>query len=97
MVGLLVFPHFWVQSVIKRHADDRSDIPGTGGELARHLLDGMKLTDVKVESIQPYHENGEPGLERRSGIASNSTRRVDHEPVKAVSQKLAEDSLDHDH
>lgn len=48
-VGLLVAPHFWVQSVIKRHGEQRDDIPGTGGELARHLLDGMKLTDVKVE------------------------------------------------
>lgn len=48
-VGLLVAPHFWVQSVIKRHGAQRDDIPGTGGELARHLLDGMKLTDVKVE------------------------------------------------
>jgi Zn-dependent membrane protease YugP len=38
-----------VKSVIKRHGAERDDIPGTGGELARHLLDGMKLDHVKVE------------------------------------------------
>jgi Zn-dependent membrane protease YugP len=52
IVGLLVFPHFWIQSVIKRHSGDRDDIPGTGGELARHLLDEMKLTGVTVEETE---------------------------------------------
>ena len=47
-----MLPHFWVQSVIKRHGEERADIPGTGGELARHLLDGMKLTHVKVEETK---------------------------------------------
>ncbi len=49
IVAILVLPQFWVKSVIKRHGVERDDIPGTGGELARHLLDGMKLEHVKVE------------------------------------------------
>jgi Zn-dependent membrane protease YugP len=49
IVAILVLPQFWVKSVIKRHGAERDDIPGTGGELARHLLDGMKLEHVKVE------------------------------------------------
>jgi Zn-dependent membrane protease YugP len=49
IVAILVLPQFWVKSVIKRHGAERDDIPGTGGELARHLLDGMKLDHVKVE------------------------------------------------
>ncbi len=52
LVGLVVFPQVWVKSIIKRHGEERSDIPGTGGELARHLLDGMKLEHVKVESTE---------------------------------------------
>lgn len=49
IVAILVLPQFWVKSVIKRNGAERDDIPGTGGELARHLLDGMKLEHVKVE------------------------------------------------
>ncbi len=49
ILTLAVLPSFWVQSVLARHSRERSDFPGTGGELARHLLDEMGLGDVKVE------------------------------------------------
>jgi uncharacterized protein len=52
MIALLllsIVPQLWVSGVMKRHSRERSDFPGTGGEFARHLLDGMKLHDVKVE------------------------------------------------
>lgn len=48
-IGLALLPSFWVKRVIREHSGDRPDMPGTGGELARHLLDGMKLGHVKVE------------------------------------------------
>lgn len=51
-VAVVVLPQLWVKSVIRRHGKDRADIPGTGGELARHLLDGMKLSHVKVEETK---------------------------------------------
>lgn len=47
--GLAVLPGWWVKSVIQRHSVHRDDFPGSGGELARHLLDEMKLNDVGVE------------------------------------------------
>jgi Zn-dependent membrane protease YugP len=49
IIALAVLPSLWVRAVIWRHGGHRSDFPGTGGELARHLLDGMGLTAVKVE------------------------------------------------
>jgi hypothetical protein len=49
VVGLAVLPQMWVQRVIAKHSAYRPDIPGTGGQFARHLLDGMKLHHVKVE------------------------------------------------
>ncbi len=52
IVGLSVLPAIWVRSVMARHAADRADIPGTGAELARHLLDEMKLDHVKVEQTK---------------------------------------------
>jgi Zn-dependent membrane protease YugP len=49
VLALALLPSLWVQAVISRHARERTDFPGTGGELARHLLDEMKLDHVKVE------------------------------------------------
>jgi uncharacterized protein len=49
LMALLVGPQIWVRSVMQRHAVDRPDLPGTGGDLARHLLDLADLRDVKVE------------------------------------------------
>ena len=47
--ALAILPQMWVGRVIARHAHDRPDIPGTGAQFARHLLDEMKLAHVKVE------------------------------------------------
>jgi Zn-dependent membrane protease YugP len=49
VLGLAVLPQMWVRKVIEKHSAERADFPGTGGEFARHLLDEMKLTHVKVE------------------------------------------------
>lgn len=47
---LLIFgPQFWVQWALKKHSADRPDLPGTGGELARHLLDEAGLESVAIE------------------------------------------------
>lgn len=50
--ALAVLPQMWVKNVIKENSAERADIPGSGGELARHLLDGMKLEHVKVEETK---------------------------------------------
>jgi len=50
VVGVVFGPQIWVRHVMKKHAVDRPDFPGTGGELARHLLDEAQLGDVGVEA-----------------------------------------------
>src|SRR5690606_21083409 len=50
LLALAWLPQIWVRSVLARHSKHRPDFPGTGGELARHLLDGMGLHHVKVEA-----------------------------------------------
>lgn len=54
LVGLLflaivVLPQIWVKHTISKHGAERPDLPGTGGELARHLLDRFDLGHVPVE------------------------------------------------
>jgi Zn-dependent membrane protease YugP len=50
LVLAVVFgPQLWVRHAMRRHAGERADLPGTGGELARHLLDLAGLHHVAVE------------------------------------------------
>jgi len=45
-------PQLWVRYVLARHSEPRRDFPGTGGELARHLLDEAGLGHVPVETTE---------------------------------------------
>jgi len=49
VLALAFGPSWWIRRVLKTHGADRPDLPGTGGEFARHLLDDAGLADVKVE------------------------------------------------
>lgn len=49
---LLVFmPTLWVRWVMKRYASEVPGMPGTGGELAEHLIDKLGLEGVGAESF----------------------------------------------
>ncbi len=49
LLALVFGPQLWVQRALRLHGQDRPDLPGTGGELARHLLDEAGLGDVAIE------------------------------------------------
>lgn len=59
-LAALFLPQWWVRSVMRRHAAERDDLPGTGGELARHLLDRAKLAHVRVELAPPGGDHYDP-------------------------------------
>ncbi len=50
LLVLILGPQWWVQRVLARHHRRDEEFPGTGGELARHLLDRYGLTHVGVEA-----------------------------------------------
>ena len=51
--GLVIFgPQLWTRRVFAQHSAPRSDYPGTGGELARHLLDRLDMKHIKVETTE---------------------------------------------
>lgn len=52
VIALIFGPQAWVHSQMSRHAVARADLPGTGGELARHLLDRFQLGAVTVETTE---------------------------------------------
>ena len=49
LLALVFGPSLWVKFVMKRYSSDRPEMPGTGGELAQHLIDRFELEGVKVE------------------------------------------------
>ena len=47
--ALIFGPGWWVRNVMSRYSSPEDRYDGSGGELARHLLDSLDLHDVKVE------------------------------------------------
>jgi uncharacterized protein len=73
LLALVFGPQLWIRHVLKKYGTDRADLPGTGAELARHLLDEANLPSVTVEEteggdhydpeaqsvrLSPQHHNG---------------------------------------
>ena len=48
-IAIIFGPSLWVKLVMKRYSSEKPEIPGTGGELANHLIERFSLQDVKVE------------------------------------------------
>src|SRR3954447_13355972 len=49
VLALIFAPQLWIRRVMARHGAERPQLPGTGRELARHLLDEADLRGVTVE------------------------------------------------
>ena len=49
VMAIMYLPGLWVKSVLKKHGQERSDFPGNGADMARHLLQKLNIDDVKVE------------------------------------------------
>ena len=60
LLAAIIGPRLWFGHVMRRHSAERPDFPGTGGELARHLLDNAGLADVPVE-VTDRGDHYDPG------------------------------------
>ena len=49
VIALIFGPSLWVKFVMRRYSSEKPEMPGTGGELAQHLIERFSLNDVKVE------------------------------------------------
>lgn len=57
---LIYMPSFWVRRVMQAYSKDLPEIPGTGGELAQHLIDRFELEGIVVEETQPFRDHFDP-------------------------------------
>ena len=60
LVALLFGPQFWINWTMKTFSTERPDFPGTGGEMARQLLDDAGLQSVKIEIVEPMRDHYAP-------------------------------------
>ena len=49
VIALIFGPSLWVKFVMRKYSSEKPEMPGTGGELAKHLIERFSLNDVKVE------------------------------------------------
>ena len=49
ILAVVFGPSLWVKLVMRRYSSEKPEMPGTGGELAEHLIERFSLKDVKVE------------------------------------------------
>ena len=49
ILALIFGPSLWVKMVMWRYSTEKPEMPGTGGELAKHLIERFSLNDVEVE------------------------------------------------
>ena len=98
LIALVVAPQFWVRHVLRKHHDERPDMPGTGGELARHLLTHYRI-DVAVERTEEGdHYDPEAKVVRLSekvhdGRSISAVAVAAHEVGHAIQDHLGERGL----
>jgi len=57
---VIFLPNIWVQRIIKQYSQSIDELPGTGGELAQHLIKRFELHDVSVEQTENGNDHYDP-------------------------------------
>jgi Zn-dependent membrane protease YugP len=90
VVAMVFGPQAWVRHEMGKHASPRPDLPGTGGELARHLLDRYQLQAVAVET-SPAGDHYDPDAravrltaENHDGRSITAVAVAAHEVAHAI-------------
>lgn len=59
-IAILFGPQWWAQYTFRHYDKHLNHLQGTGGELARHLLDRFDMQHVKVEKTEPNSDHYDP-------------------------------------
>lgn len=97
-IVLIYVPQWWVSYVMKKYAGTINELPGTGGELAQHLVDRYKLP-VTVETTNlgdhycPETKTVRLSPEYFNGKSLTAIAIAAHEVGHAVQDFLKDDVL----
>lgn len=87
LIGLLVLlivifgPQLWARHVLKTHAGERQDIPGTGAEFAKHLLKNAHMENYGVEKAEDRMGDH---FDPMTGTVRLSEAHYDHRSLSAI-------------
>jgi Zn-dependent membrane protease YugP len=92
---ILIFgPQIWSKHVLKRYSTPIDEIPGTGGQLASHLLNKLDMSAVEVEECEENADHYDPekkkvrlGPEHYSGKSLTAIVVAAHEVGHAIQHK----------
>lgn len=96
LVILVIFgPQVWCSQVLKRYSENSEHIPGTGGELAEHLVQRLGIDGVKVEITEPGQDHYDPqtktvrlGTDNHEGRSLTAVAVAAHEVGHALQDHL---------
>lgn len=99
-LALLFAPGLWARYTFKRYSQPRGDIPGTGGELARHLLDRFGMASYQVEVAGAEGDHFDPATctvrlseDNHSGTSLTAVAVAAHEVGHAIQHHRGEQKL----
>lgn len=99
VAGVVFGPQLWVSATMRRHNGHRTDFPGTGGDMARHLVERFGLTDVRVEATDkgdhydPQTRTVRLGKANHDGRSLTAVAVAAHEIGHAIQHHRAERGL----
>ncbi len=53
-------PQLWVRYIMRKYAKELPDLPGTGGELAKHLIERLNLEQTRLEQTDEGGDHYDP-------------------------------------
>lgn len=59
-IAVFYLPQWWVKRTIERYQTPMERIPGTGGELAKHLIERFELSGVTIETTASGGDHYDP-------------------------------------
>lgn len=57
---VIYLPSLWIRWIMKKHGDQLENLPGTGGELAKHLVKRFELEGYTVEQTDEMGDHFNP-------------------------------------
>ena len=91
LLAIFIGPSLWVKYVLKKHSRELEKMPGTGGELAEHLLSQYALGHVKVNRLEDDSDHYNPqentvnlGPRAYSGKSLTAVATAAHEVGHAI-------------